>query len=348
MFQNKTTIGAAIDTRPDNEKVKDYKFNELVASTDQVQWQSKAEKDWRTFPIFDQKQTDQCVAFSVAKLMGIQHFIDEGEFIDFSKSHLYERRSNKPSAGMAAQDAFEIVRKEGLTLEPLYPTKLVNNNTAQLDIKKHFAQVGEIFKINNYITVPTNNIDTVASIIQRTKKGVMTWFWGTYNEWDREVPRISDTNISLWKAPVRHSVTAVDAFIHNGEKSLLIEDSWGNRGIKGRRIITEEFFQSRNYYNGYLMNFQFNPSPVRTKFAVSKPVKFGLTNADVTAIQMALQQEGYFPSNVQATGYYGSITAKAVLEWQITNRVDDPMILNQLQGRVFGPKSVAVFNKMFS
>lgn len=195
MFTNKTTIGAAIDTRPEEEKLKDFQFRELVASTDQVKWQTKSEKDWRKFPIFDQKQTDQCVAFSIAKLMGIQHQLDEGEFIDFSKSHLYERRSNRPAAGMGAVDAFELVRKEGVTLEPLYPTKTVNNNTAQLTIKNHFAKVGEIFKINNYISTPINDIDTVASIIQRTKKGVMTWFWGTYNEWDREVPKILDLSL---------------------------------------------------------------------------------------------------------------------------------------------------------
>lgn len=342
------TNGALIDTRPESEKIKDFEFKEIVASADQVVWQTKTENDWKKYPIFNQQKSNQCVAMTVAKLMGISHLQDEGEFIDFSKSHLYERRANFPSAGMWADNAFQLARNEGVTLEVLYPTKTYNNDSEKLNLKKHYAKVGEVFKIDSYLALPIQDIESVASVIQRTGKGVMVWFWGTYAEWDREIPTILDKNVTLQTAIVRHSVTAVDYFLHNGKKCLLIEDSWGNKGIKGRRIITEDFFKARNYYAGYLMKFKFEDTSVEpAKFNIKGKMQFGETSEDVKELQRLLQHEGFFPKNVQATGYYGSITARAVLAWQLKYGVDKKEVLEELQGHFFGDKSLTKFRLLY-
>lgn len=348
MKSTKEYNGAIIDNRPSHDKIKDFHFKEIVANTDRVVWQTKEEKNWKTYPIFDQKNSDQCVAFTIAKLMGISHQIDEGEFIDFSKSHIYERRSNFPSAGMLANDAFEITRKEGVTFELLYPSKTYNNNNDYLNIKAHYERVGEIFKVDSYLALPIKDIETVASVIQRTGKGVMVWFWGTYAEWDRDIPIIKDKNLSLSTASVRHSVTAVDFFIKNGQKCLLIEDSWGNKGINGRRIITEEFFSKRNYYAGYIMNFNFSEGVGKPDFKIKTKMEFGQTSEQIKELQKMLQHEGFFPANVSRTGYYGSITAKAVLNWQLKHSVDNIQVLHDLKGNYFGDKSLNKFKTMYS
>jgi hypothetical protein len=334
----KTYNGASIDTRSKAQKEKDFRLEELVASTTQPVWQTKSPNAWRTFPISDQHQTDQCVAFTVSKLMGIDIYQKEGEFVDFSKSYLYEQRVNKPSGGMGAVDAFELARK-GVTLEYLYPTKTTNNNNVNLSAKPHEKRVAEVFKIDAYVSLPLS-IDTIASTIQATQKGVMVWFWGTFAEWNREVPVIQDTSINLHTAPVRHSVTAVDYFIYNGKKALLIEDSWGiSTGIKGRRIITEDFF-SRCYYAGYATSLKYEIS-TPTQIKITQNLQFGMRNQQVQLLQQFLKDRGYFPANHSTTTYYGAITARAVLQWQIDNKVDTPQILNQLQGRFFGTQSRA-------
>ena len=46
--------GAVIDTRPVAEKLKDYKFEELVSSAEAVNWTQKTPDQIRKFPIFDQ------------------------------------------------------------------------------------------------------------------------------------------------------------------------------------------------------------------------------------------------------------------------------------------------------
>jgi hypothetical protein len=340
----KYSTGALIDTRKD--KSKDFLFKEIVASADPVIWIQKDEKDWRKYPIKNQQSSNQCVGFSVAKLLGIQHQIDEGEWIDFSATHLYERRNNFPSAGMMGVDAFNIAHNEGITLEQLYPNKTHNNDNERLNIKKHYNQVGEIFKISAYLSLPIQDIDTVASVIQRTGKGVMVWYWGTYNEWDRDVVSIRD-NTTLHTAPVRHSVVAVDYILHNGKKALVIEDSWGNRGINGRRIITEDFHKQRNYYVGHIMNFKFEPNKIKEEVKIFNTHKFGDTHKEIVIIQNILKSEGLFPNNVSSTGFYGSITAKAILDWQLKHKVASERELNNLQGRVFGPASLKKFKELY-
>lgn len=346
----KNSTGALIDTRPIEKKNKDYQFSEIVASTNPVIWQTKSESEWRIFPIFNQFDTNMCVSFTVAKQLGIQSFINEGEYIDFSKAHLYERRSNKPSAGMGSDDGYNIVRKEGITLEQLYPTPSKNNDGKDLRIKKSSNLVGQIFKIDAYLSVE-RDIDTIASIIQTTGKGVMVWFWGNYKEWNQEVPKILDKTQTLYTAVVRHSVTAVDFFLYKGKKALLIEDSWGIKtGNNGRRIITEDFFNARNYYAGHIMNFKFENDELNIsepKFNITKSVSFGDNNIDVGQLQQMLRYEGLFPVNTQTTTYYGAITAKAVMDWQLKHGVDSPEVIGNLQGRYFGQKSLKKFRQLY-
>lgn len=342
--------GALIDTRPQKEKDKDYLFKEAVASTDKVVWQTKSENEWRKFPISNQKSSNQCVAFSLAKMLGIQHTLDEGEWIDFSATHLYERRANFPAPGMNGIDAFNLARNHGTSFEKLYPNKTHNNDNERLSIKEHFARVGEIFKISNSLVVPMRDIDTVASIIQRTGKGVMVWYWGTYNEWVRNIPQINDTSLTLHTAPVRHAVVAVDYFIHNGKKCLLIEDSWGlNHGMKGRRIITEDFHKARNYFAGHIMKFKFADAKLKPEpatFNITKTLQINQTDPQVRELQRMLQREGFFPTNI-GSDFYGNITARGVLDWQLKHKVAPESELRSLGGRFFGPASLRKFKELY-
>lgn len=54
---------------------------------------------------------------------------------------------------------------------------------------------------------------------------------------------------------------------------------------------------------------------------IDRNLRPGSSGSDVAALQTYLQQQGYFPANVQATGYYGSVTQAAVAAWQKANRI---------------------------
>lgn len=367
--------GAIIDTRPEEEKEKDYHFGEIVAATNPVNWVEKPQSAWRKFPIFNQDGSGSCVAQTLAKLLGILYWLKNQLYVHFSATHIYQRRTNKPSGGMAGVDAFNIARK-GATLEELVPSQDMND--LQMDgteIPQYKQDVGSVFKIGNYISLPIKDIDTIASVIQTTSKAVMVWFYFQRDEWT-DAPTIKYSDLNLYAGDTsRHSVTAVDFTLYNGTKALIIEDSWGQFfGLNGQRVITEDFFRVRNWFAAYPINFAFeeqtqpqpqpSPEPGKPKYTFVKPLVFiswdsaknqpadvalhESQKADVVALQNILKYEGHFPSNASSTGYYGSITAKAVYAFQVAHKVAPLSELDSLRGRRVGEKTIKALNEIYS
>lgn len=353
--------GVLIDDRSADEKLKDYTFEELVSAPAPVAWREKKASEWRSFPIFDQNGSGSCVAQTLRKMLGIYVHAKTGAFVPLSASHIYQRRRNRPSAGMAGDDVFKIGQK-GTTLELLAGSEKMTD--AQMDATKvnEFSQsIGESFKIGNYMQISDRKIDTIASIIDQTKKGVMVWFYFSSGlkpkEWT-DVPAVQHKDLTLTGAnTARHSVTAVDFTLYKGKKALIIEDSWGlDAAMQGRRIITEDFFNARCYYAAHFMNFAFEDeseaSPVtpaaKPRHTFSADLEFSsivtYTN-DVKMLQECLKYLGLFPSNVDSTGFFGAVTKKAVEQFQLKEGISAPGVDGF--GRV-GPRTRAVLNRLFA
>ena len=359
-MQNDTQFNSGIlpDTRPIDQQLKDYKFEETVSAPAPVIWKEKKLEELRSFPIFNQDGSGSCVAQTKAKEMGVLHFLKYGIYKHFSASHIYQRRANKPAAGMSGDDVHKIA-SQGVTFEEYMPSQ--NMSDAQMDNAQPlqgFDKPENQFKISGYLKLDqVGVIDTIASIIQQTGKGVMVWFYFDWNatEWSTDTPVIKFPELSLYgKDTARHSIFASDFFLLNGKKCLYADDSWGvNFGRGGHRIITEDFFQKRNFYAAYSMDFAFNDSttqPDKPTYTFTKTLAFSPTvfyDKDVAALQNILKYEGLFPTNVQSTGYYGAMTAKAVLAFQKKYNVAPLAELNQLQGRVVGNKTLAKLKQLY-
>jgi len=371
-FRKQPGTGANLDTRTSDEILRDYHFGETVASINPVNWIEKSPSTWRKFPIYNQNGSGSCVAQTMAKLMGIMYWLKNGKYVHFSATHIYQRRTNKPSGGMGGVDVFNIAR-EGVTLEELVPSQSLTDT--QMDsyvIDEYKKKVGEVFKIGNFLILPIKDIDTIASIIQTTGKGVMCWSYFKNDEWT-EVPSIKYPELNPYAETTgRHSTAYVDFTLYEGEKALITDDSWGTSyGKAGQRVIKESFFKERNLFAAYPMNFAFEnnnqPSPVtptKPKFRFSKklvfipwdsntncPVDVDLNNSqkvDVIALQNCLKFEGVFPSNIESTGYYGSVTANSVLKFQKKYTIDTEEVLNDLLGREVGPKTRQKLNEIYS
>jgi len=88
------------------------------------------------------------------------------------------KEENDPGAqrlfgGMAGVDAFNIARK-GVTLEELVPSQdMTDPQMDGAEIPQYKQDVGSVFKIGNYVSLPIKDIDTIASVIQTTNKGMM-------------------------------------------------------------------------------------------------------------------------------------------------------------------------------
>ena len=325
-MENKTfQSGAVIDTRTEAQKLKDFKVQEVVASFNPVTWKEKTQSEWRKFPIFNQDGSGSCVAQTEAKELGIMRFLKDDQYVHFSATDIYQRRSNKPNSGMGAVDARSIASK-GVTLEVLAPSQDMSD--PQMDsavIETYKREVGSIFSVPNYLELPVKDIDAIASMLQTTGKGVMVWFYFLIDEWT-EHPVVKYQNLDLSAgSTARHSVTAVDFALVNGKKCLIIEDSWGTSfGMAGQRVIDEDFFKARNWYAGYLVNFRFEDQtqplptpPVKPKYTFNLDLQFEITHDDVKSLQDILRFEGMFPVNTQSTRYFGSITFKGVQQFQV-------------------------------
>ena len=353
--------GANFDTRSEEEKLKDYKFEEIVSAAAPVVWIEKAPNTWRRFPIFNQNGSGSCVAQTAAKLLGILRWLKDKVYIHFSATHIYSRRINKTQSGMGGVDVFNILKAGGATLEELTPSQNMSDQTMDsVVIEQYKKDVGTVFKIGGFIILPIKDIESVASVIQTTGKAVMVWFYfGNNGEW-ADVPKVVDPNLDM-NAANRHSVTGVDFTLFNGKKSLIIDDSWGHLGgpFDGQRVITEDFFKTRNFFAAYPMSFAFDdqtqPTPepmpvpvIKPKYTFTKVLEFGQTNPDIVALQKILRYEGLFPTNVNTTGYYGAITAKGVLAWQKKYVVAPNTELDPLMGRRVGQKTMGKLNLLYS
>lgn len=350
--------GALLDVRPESEKIKDYKFGEIVSAVNPVNWVEKPQSAWRHFPIFNQNGSGSCVAQTLAKLGGILYWLKNQIYVHFSATHIYQRRVNKPQGGMGGVDVFEVGRK-GITLEELVPSQsMTDAQMDSVDIPQYKQDVGTIFKIGNYVTVPEKDIETVASIIQTTGKGVMLWFYFKHDEWT-EHPVVKYPNLDRHASDTaRHSVTGVDPVLVGGKKCLIIDESWGqNTALNGQRIIDEDFYKARNFFAAYPVSFKFDdqnqpqPSPtpvVKPKWTFTVPLVFGDISVDVTYLQNILKYEGFFPTNADSTGQYWAITAKGVLAWQKKYAIATNAELDALMGRRVGPKTIKKLNELYS
>jgi hypothetical protein len=345
--------GALLDYRPESLKEKDYKFEELVASAAPVTWVEKKPENYRKFPIYNQNGSGSCVAQTAAKLLGISYFLKNKEYVHFSATDIYQQRVNKPNGGMGGADVFKIIGANGATLEELAPSqKMTDSQMDSIVIPEYKREVGRVFKVSNYLTIPAGNLEQVASVIQQTGKGVMVWFYFVSKEWTA-TPTIIDPSLTSGSPrALRHSVTAVDFTLIKGKKYLIIEDSWGpSHGIGGQRLISEDFFNKRNFYAGYLMNFNFDSKPAQKPVARFRvPMEYSPTFKiveDVKKLQDILKYEGLFPQNVESTGYYGAVTAKSVLEFQLKYAVASETELKALGGKVCGGSTLDKLNKLY-
>jgi len=341
MFYKKHGTGALDDARTPEEKERDFTLGELVASVEQVSWTEKPDTMWRVYPLRDQDGSGSCVAQSLATVKGGMHQNTLGYFIDFSAGYLYNRRVNQTTAGMNAVDAFTILRKDGIALEEHVPSqRMTDEQMALVQEKRHHKDIAKtLFTIGNYVFDPIRDIDAVASVIQKTGKPVMVWYRFNYNEWT-DVP-VASTDVPR----LHHSVVATDFTIFNGKKALIIQDSWGNTGYKNRgiRVITEDFHRARNTFAGHIMTLKYDQdTPPQHVFIHN--MKLGDRSEEVKKLQEVLRSLGHFPTNVDTTGYYGGVTARAVFEFQKANGVDD----QGTQGRIVGPATRKALNDIIT
>jgi hypothetical protein len=280
-----------------------------------VEWKEKSPDQWRKFPIFNQNSSSSCVAQSVAKVLGIENYLEEGKFIQYSARDIYTRRTNE-GEGMYYREGMDIGYKFGATIEQLMPSQnlsetLMNNKDDRKPIDNLIALIG---KGGNYFSLPID-FDAIASVISQGK-GVLLGTRFNSGDWKTGEVILRPNGI------YGHAICGVDYCLWKGKKALVFDNSWGySWGFNGQGIITEDYkdgLVTAWYYASLPNNWQQTQTQTipKPKYQFNTDLRTGMQNVEVSKLQECLKYDGDFPISIPITGYFGGITLDAVKKFQ--------------------------------
>jgi hypothetical protein len=128
----------------------------------------------------------------------------------------------------------------------------------------------------------------------------------------------------------------------DGKKGIWAKQSWGPTvapETNGWQFLSEDHWNAGNIFDA--MVFHYAPTPPATGHVFNTDIHFGATSDEVTQLQTTLARAGVF--NLKPTGYYGPITASAIVKFRTKAGVDgstDPL------GRTVGPRTRAALNQV--
>lgn len=301
-------LGVAKDPRTDEKKALDYKHSDIAGALPVV-WKEKPTTEWKHYVPRYQDGSLSCVAQSAAKGMEVLKYGVE------SAHPLYRNRENFPAGGMWLGDLGKIAFKIGTTKEILDPSQNIGENKMNLP-----CDVEKPDKVQGYVFVNSKNIDEIAQAIELQGHCLLT-FHANGGEWI-DVPKYNGMPINFG-----HCITAVDYFMYNGSKAILIEDSANNfntfDGIQ-QRVIKEEYLIARCSAGMYLV-----PKPVEVPYKFTRTLRVGSVGYDVKMLQIRLM--------IGADGLFGLKTKAAVIKYQLLH--------NLVGDGVVGPLTIKELNK---
>lgn len=328
--------GIVEDPRSEEHKAQDFIHEELFSAPLVAVWEERKAK---IFPIRNQDGSSSCVAFAMAKILGIDEVYEGREFVELSPRDMYVRRTNQ-GGGMFLPEALDIARKHGMTLESLVPSD-DKGETAMNSWDGINAATDKIaikYKTSGRVEIPVD-IEAIAAITSMGK-GVLLGHRFDYDEWTT-YPTVNPNS----KRSCGHGTAGVDNVLENGIKYVVMDDSWGPHYAEfGQRHLDKNWIDKRVFYAGYTMNFIYDGSQEDGKpyHTFTKWMKRGEKNADIVALQDILKYEGLFPKNVDSTGLYGPATQRGVKAFQIKHGI------KHNNGVQVGPATLAKLNEIYS
>lgn len=277
-----------------------YPFEDVVGVSSPALFKEKKRTEWRKFPYQFQSSSSSCVTYGTAKICLILYFLFSGRVVKFSPGFWYKSRRNKPGLGMYFDDIQKLA-SEGALLYELAPCEgFTEDQMNTLSIEQYQRDSAKVFALpKDWVELPID-FDTVASTIEKTRKGVKLWFsFGPGEVFGVERCRIVGSD-KRWN----HDMTAVDAFTFEGVEYILVEDS-ADKEKHYQKLIDRNFFK-RCYLARYPINFKF------AQGAIDKPEYDGT----IISVQIILRYEGFFPNNVPLAERVGPVTQDALKKFQ--------------------------------
>ncbi len=315
--------GANLHTQEDLNNA--IKFSDIVVSAAPVaSWPVLNLQKLPTWVQYNQGQINKCVASTKALMDSIKFYKRNklAREVKFSDDWVYKHRV-PVVPGMVGTRAIDVTKQFGCLHSELFPlvTTDAEVDAAQLDTWMR-TEAALYVTADDAILPPIKDIDILVSIMMITDKPIMVWFEFAYAEWT-SVPFVSGSVPNI-----RHSVTFIPPKnpgdmswgMYEGEKAIVIQDSWGLQyGINGKRIIKESFFKARNIFCQYDMRFKFDVSSSNVRY-----------DGTIVSLQKCLQSVGYFPTNIAFVESFGPTTKSSLMKWKASVGLSTDSILDDV------------------
>ena len=308
-------------------------------------------------PVKNQDGSGSCGGQAWSYYGGSLEALYTGSFEERSAKFIYAQ-TYVPGGGSAGRENSNIAIKQGWAKEAVLPSYDGGNPPSEAfmersgDITDVVRQDAVNAKAASYADV-NQDIDTIAQAV-RDNHGVIIGVVGSNNAtWYSIFPAPPTMAESRWY----HWLYAGKARMINGKKHIGVLNSWGPVvGENGWQWISEDYINAILLGDVYgkaiwsvwamVYNTVIVPPTFTHNFSVN--IAFSQSGNEVSALQKALQLDGEFPLGVPPTGYFGDITRRAVLAFQIKYQLDTPAVLNLLAGKSVGPKTRTKLNELFN
>lgn len=326
---------AIADPRSALEKSRDYTYGEDMVLPTGSAGNKRIKK--LPFDAYLQQSTSSCGAHAAAHAR--RSYESEGTF----PLAWYRTRTNYSGEGMYLKEVLKLAARADTVKTPKdVPKKLTESYANSLEYMELFSNNRDARY--EYVTINPYDAQAVLDLVSGGKAVVIS-FYATKAEWGEEIyPRETTTILT---APVRHYVLALPNTYHtkDGYEWVSCIDSAnpkGNTLVHMRRDMLEK----RMYLGGGFYHVV-DKSKSQVKDLPLTACEYGQRNGNVLKLQKFLTQLGRM-SAIHNTGYYGNITAQAVLGWQVENLSNaDVDWLYKLNGHYWGPQSIVLVKKKY-
>lgn len=313
-MEEKIVMNSALpDNRPEEKKIKDYSRREIVTAAIPTFTHSKITE--LTASVYNQWYVGSCVPHGFYTMLEYEGIVPK---TGMSQLRLYRKRINYPQPGSVGVDILDNIRS-GQSLQSEFPTP-VGFTEAKAEAMAYIEGLKLIKDFNYFQHLDTNGKQDFTLIPSdiAAGKAVAIFIYATEEEWAQEYVKIKTPNLKLDQAEVRHCVCLIPLgdFKENNKRWLSVHDSakFGNRHL---RYIQDEFLLKRAYFSVVVFPKNTpNPEPLPV---FQKPLiacEQNQSGQAVRNLQTFLVTEKKLDAQY-VTGFYGALTAKAVLWWQL-------------------------------
>jgi len=355
--------GALPDVRPPEEKVKDWKHEELFGfSAVPLQWEELNDSNIPEYPKRFQDGSGACGPFAMSVVLGRNEEKENGSYAILDPGYIYPKRNNRPGAGMNMIDLFELCKKYGMPEDPTMRSD--NHDDAWLDASSY--QDTDIkdalrYRGNSYVFVE-KKVDAIAQVIAQGHTPIFIVRCES-DEWtERPIVRHPDKVLGSYLFGINHFNPLIHYGLLSGEKVLVSQDSWGkNYGRNGIRFIDQDFLNARVEVVAYLTDLPNAAPEARPRYSFRNHMTYAITgykngrplynpkmmnNPDVKALQDVLKYEKVLDPKIPSTGNFLDLTRLAVMKLQRTKDIASEADIVEANGACRF-KTLAWLNKFY-